>query len=461
MAPVKGGAMPMTDHASDSTRAPETSGRHQVLVVGGGFGGVNVAKALADADVDVTIADRTNHHLFQPLLYQVAAGLLSEGLIAPPLRRVIKNQRNARTVLADVTHFDLDKHFVYGVTPDGRRLHRRYDTLVVAGGATHAYFGNDHWARFAPGMKTLDDARKLRGDILSAFELAETVPDPSLRKALLTFVVVGAGPTGVELVGQVAELAKRVLPREYRWVDTAREIRVILVEAGPAVLGPFHPKLQRYARKHLVKLGVEVRTDTTATDMDADGITLTSAAGVEKIHARTKIWAAGVQASPLARMLAEAAGAETDRAGRVVVLPDCTLPRHPEVFAIGDMVSLNKLPGVAQPAIQEGQYVGKVIRARLEGDGNVPPFAYLDKGSMATIGYRSAVADAFGIRFTGSAGYLMWGFVHVLYLIGWGNRLSTMLVWLRSLVLTKNYPQRIIGLEQARAVDGAADNPRT
>ena len=207
----------------------------------------------------MTIADRTNHHLFQPLLYQVASGLLSEGLIAPPLRRVIKKHRNARTVLANVTHFDLDKHFVYGVTPDGRKLHRRYDTLVVAGGATHAYFGNDHWAGFAPGMKTLEDARRLRSHILSAFECAETVPDPSVRTALLTFVVVGAGPTGVELVGQVAELAKKVLPRGDRWVDTAKEIRVILVKAGPAVLGPFHPKLQRYARNHLVKLGVEVQ----------------------------------------------------------------------------------------------------------------------------------------------------------------------------------------------------------
>src|SRR6202451_559326 len=310
----------MAGQDSSAALAPETSGRHQVLVVGGGFGGVNVAKALAHADVDVTIADRTNHHLFQPLLYQVAAGLLSEGLIAPPLRRVIKDQRNARTVLADVTHFDLDQHFVDGVTSNGRKLHRRYDTLVVAGGATHAYFGNDHWASCAPGIKTLEDARRLRSHILSAFELAETVPDPSLRKALLTFVVVGGGPTGVELVGQVAELAKKVLPREYVWVYTAKAIRFILVEAGPAVLGPFHPKLQRYAHKHLAKLGVEVRTDTTATDMDADSITVKSAAGFEKINARTKIWAAGVQASPLASMLAEATGAEDERAGRSVVL---------------------------------------------------------------------------------------------------------------------------------------------
>ena len=247
-----------------------------------------------------------------------------------------------------------------------------------------------------------------------------------------------------------------VLPGSGRASPSILTVNVSSVRAhrllpSSAILGPFHPKLQRYARKHLVKLGVEVRTDTMATDMDADSITVKSAAGLERINARTKIWTAGVQASPLASMLAEATGAETDRAGRVAVLPDCTLPGHPEVFAIGDMVSLNKLPGVAQPAIQEGRYVGKVIRARLDGDGNVPPFKYFDKGSMATIGYQAAVADAFGIQFTGSVGYLMWAFIHVLYLIGWGNRLSTLLVWLRSLVFTKNYPQRVIAFEQARA----------
>jgi len=423
--------------------------RHQVLVVGGGFGGLSLTKALAHADVDVTIVDRTNHHLFQPLLYQVATGILSEGVIAPPLRGVVKNQANARTVLAEVTRFDLDKKTVHGVSPDGRTLQRRYDTLVVAGGATHAYFGHDEWAAFAPGMKTLEDARRLRSRILSAFEMAETVADPEQRAAFLTFVVIGAGPTGVELAGQVAELAKTVLPREFRWVDIGAETRVVLVEAASTVLGPFDPKLQRYTQRRLTKMGVEVRVNTAATAMSDDSITVKGRDGLERIAARTKIWAAGVQASPLAKMLADATGAQTDRAGRVAVRPDCTLPGHPEVFAIGDMVSLNGLPGVAQPAMQEGKYVGKVIRARLKGNCTVAPFKYFDKGSMATIGRNAAVADAFGMKFTGPVGYLMWGFIHVLYLIGWSNRIITLYSWLRALSFTHHRGERIITVEQA------------
>jgi NADH dehydrogenase len=423
--------------------------RHQVLVVGGGFGGLSVTKALAHADVDVTIVDRTNHHLFQPLLYQVATGILSEGVIAPPLRGVIKNQANARTVLAEVTRFDLDAKTVRGVSPDGRPLQRRYDTLVVAGGATHAYFGHDEWAAFAPGMKTLEDARRLRSRILSAFEMAETIADSEQRAAFLTFVVIGAGPTGVELAGQVAELAKTVLPHEFRWVDTGTETRVLLVEVAPTVLRPFAPKLQRYTQRRLAKMGVEVRLDTAATAMTDDSITVKGPEGQERIAARTKIWAAGVQASPLAKMLSEATGAQTDRAGRVAVRPDCTLPGHPEVFAIGDMVSLNGLPGVAQPAMQEGKYVGKVIRARLKGNGTAAPFKYFDKGSMATIGRNAAVADAFGMKFTGPVGYLMWGFIHVLYLIGWSNRIVTLYSWLRALSFTHHRGERIITFEQA------------
>ena len=423
--------------------------RHRVVVVGGGFGGINVTHALARADVEVTIIDRTNHHLFQPLLYQVATGILPEGLIAPALRNVIRKQANARTLLADVKDLDVRGRLVSAVAPDGRKLTLPYDTLVIAGGATDAYFGHDEWAEFAPGMKTLEDARHLRSHILSAFEMAEVASDPAERAAYLTFVVVGAGPTGVELVGQLAELAHQVLPRDYRSVVTT-EARILLIEAGTAVLGTFHPKLQRYTQRRLEKMGVEVRLSTAAVGLSHNSITVKGSEGEEQIPARTKIWAAGVQASPLAKMIADATGTTTDRAGRVVVLPDCSLPGHPEVFAVGDMISLNQLPGVAQPAIQEGRYVGKLIGARLDGGTPVKPFKYRDKGSMATIGHLSAVTESFGMKFTGVIGYTMWGFVHVLYLIGWGNRLAAIFSWSRALTFTKNRAHRIITFEQAR-----------
>ncbi len=426
-----------------------TSRRHRVVVVGGGFGGINVTHALARADVDVTIVDRTNHHLFQPLLYQVAAGILAEGLIAPALRNVIRKQANARTLLADVQDIDVTGRVVSAVAPDGRKLALPYETLVVAGGATDAYFGHDEWAEFAPGMKTLEDARHLRSHILSAFEMAELADDPAERAAYLTFVVVGAGPTGVELVGQLAELAHQVLPREFRSVSTT-EARILLVEAAPAVLGAFHPKLQRYTRRRLEKMGVEVRLNAAAVAMDHDSITVQHPGGEERIPARTKIWAAGVRASPLAGLLAAATGAETDRGGRIMVRPDCSLPGHPEVFAVGDMISLNELPGVAQPAIQEGKYVGKLIRARLEGRTQAKPFRYFDKGSMATIGHLSAVTESYGLRFTGVIGYTMWGSVHVLYLVGWGNRLAAIYTWARALTFASNRAHRVITFEQAR-----------
>ena len=439
-----------------------TEQRHQVVVVGGGFGGLNATHALAKADVDVTLVDRTNHHLFQPLLYQVATGILPEGLVAPALRSVIKKQANARALLAEVTNLDLDTKVVHAVAADGRRLELAYDTLVVAGGATHSYFGRDQFSEFAPGMKTLEDARHLRSHILSAFEMAELATDLQERSEWLTFVVIGAGPTGVELVGQVAELAHMVLPRDYRSVDTT-EAKILLLEGAGAVLGPFDPKLQRYTQTRLEKMGVEVRLNTLAVDMDQESITVKGPDGVERIPTRTRIWAAGVQASPLAKMLAEATGAETDRAGRVAVNPDCTLAGHPEVFAVGDMVSLNRLPGVAQPAIQEGKYVGKALKARLAGKPRIEPFKYVDKGSMATIGHLHAVADAFGRKFTGVVGYTMWGVVHVTYLVGWGNRLGTVYTWARSLTFTKNRAHRIITFEQAKqeldTAPGAAPVP--
>jgi NADH dehydrogenase len=419
-----------------------------VVVVGGGFGGLNVTRELADADAEVTLVDRTNHHLFQPLLYQVATGILPPGLIAPALRSVIKNQRNARAVLADVQDLDLDRRVVRARGPDGRSVELPYDTLVVAAGSTHSYFGKDQFAEYAPGMKTVEDARYLRDGILSKFEMAELATDPRERAEWLTFVVIGAGPTGVELVGQIAELAHHVLPKDYRSVDT-REARIILLEGAGAVLPPFAPKLQKYTKQRLEKMGVEIRLNTLAVDMDHDSITVKGPGGPETIRTKTRIWAAGVQASPLAKMLAEKAGVETDRAGRVPVGPDCTLAAHPEVFAIGDMVSLDKLPGVAQPALQEGKYVGKLIKARLRGAEPPPPFTYFDKGSLATIGNKTAVADTFGMKFTGFIAYVLWAFVHVLYLIGWGNRLGTLYAWSRALWFSKNRGNRVITFETA------------
>lgn len=425
-----------------------TTTRPRVVIVGGGFGGVNVSKVLARADVDVTLIDQTNHHLFQPLLYQVATGILPEGLIAPALRRVVHKHKNTNVVLGKVTGLDLDTRTVSAHAPNGSWLTLPYDYLVVAAGATHAYFGHDDWAEFAPGMKTLDDARHLRNHILGAFEMAELATNPVERQACLSFVVVGAGPTGVEIVGQIAELAHRVLPGDYRGIDT-RDARIVLVEAGPAVLGPFDERLQHYTSQKLERLGVEVRVGTAATAIDREGITVRHGGDEERIEARTKVWAAGVQASPLAEMLSTATGAETDRAGRIKVRPDCTVPGHPEVFAIGDMVALNGLPGIAQPALQEGRYVGKVIRARLAGEDQTAPFKYFDKGSMATIGRTHAVAHSGGINFTGFIAYLMWAFIHVLYLIGWGNRFGTLYSWGRSLWFTKNRAHRTITLDQA------------
>src|SRR3954467_6815721 len=297
------------------------TGKHRVVVVGGGFGGLNVTRGLDGADVDVTVVDRTNHHVFQPLLYQVAAGILPPGLIAPALRGIIKKERNARALLADVQDLDLDARVVQARGPDGRDVELPYDTLVVAAGATHSYFGNDRFAEFAPGMKTVEDARYLRDAILAKFEMAELATDPTERAEWLTFVVIGAGPTGVELVGQIAELANTVLPRDYRSVDT-REARILLLEGAGAVLPPFDPKLQRYTQHQLEKMGVEVRLNTLAVDMDHDSITMKGPDGLETIRARTRIWAAGVQASPLAKMLAGKAGLPTDPPGRGPGQPD-------------------------------------------------------------------------------------------------------------------------------------------
>ena len=439
--------------ASSTGVAPTGGGRKKVVIVGGGFGGVRAAKALANADLDVTLVDRTNHHLFQPLLYQVATGILSPGLIAPALRRVVKDQRNTRTLLAEVYDIDVVGKVVRALGPNEQNIDLPYDYLVVAGGATHAYFGHDEFARFAPGMKSIEDARMLRSQILGAYELAEISTDEKEREAYLTFVVVGAGPTGVEITGQLAELAQYVLPKEYRAIDTTHA-KIILLDAAPSVLPPFAPKLQKYTQRRLEKMGVEVRLNTAATDMDAESITVKGPKGEDRIVAKTKIWAAGVQASPLAKMLAQATGTETDRAGRLAVDPDCSLPGAEGVYAIGDMVStVDRLPGVAQVAMQQGTYVGRQILNRAKGDTTTPaPFRYFDKGSMATIGARQAVADAMGLKLTGWPAYLLWCYIHVAFLIGWGNRLGTLFNWVRSLRYSRNRGHRLISMTGAKPV---------
>jgi NADH dehydrogenase len=418
------------------------AGRHRVVIVGGGFGGAAAARALARAAVDVTLVDRVNHHLFQPLLYQVATGILSEGSIAPPLRGMFRHQANVRVLLAEVTSIDLDARVVRARVADGDDLELGYDSLIVAAGSGDSWFGHREWAAHAHGMKTLEDARRLRSSILGAFEMAEASEDAEQRAAWQTFVIVGGGPTGVELTGQGAMLAWETLPRDYRAIDTTAT-RIVLVEHGPAVLGGFPDKLRARAERDLREMGVELRTSTAAVAIDAEGVDVEGPDGRERIRAKTVIWAAGVAASPLARMLGEATGAEVDRGGRVAVAPDCSLPGRHEVFAIGDMASLDGLPGVAQPAIQEGRYVAGVIEARLSGWSAPAPFKYFDKGSMATIGRKRAVADAFGVQVAGRTAKAMWAFVHIAYLVGWSNRVGTTMRWMWTLA-SRNRRERLI-----------------
>ena len=413
--------------------AVEGTDRHQVVVIGSGFGGLFGTKALRGADVDVTMVAKTTHHLFQPLLYQVATGILSEGEIAPPTREVLASQKNARVILGEVTDIDLEKRLV-----TSRVLNRvtvtPYDSLLVAAGAGQSYFGNDRFAEFAPGMKSIDDALELRGRIFGAFELAELAEDEEEIERLLTFVVVGAGPTGVEMAGQIAELAHRTLKKDFRRINT-RAARVILVDAAPQVLPPFGHKLGEKTKTDLEKLGVEVQLGAMVVDVDERGLELQDKDGtVRRIDAVTKVWAAGVQASSLGKMLAEQTGAPLDRAGRIGVNPDLTLPGHPEVFVVGDMISLDNLPGVAQVAIQGAKYAAKTIRGRVEGKAPQEPFKYFDKGSMATISRFRAVAMVGKLRLTGFVAWLMWLAVHLVYITGFKNRITALLHWFVSFI---------------------------
>jgi len=406
--------------------------RHRVVVVGAGFGGLFATKALRKAPVDVTLINGTAYHLFQPLLYQVATGILSEGEIAPPIREVLRRQDNARVLLGTVTSIDPQARTVTAVAP-GTSYTVEYDSLIVAAGASQSYFGKDEFAEFAPGMKSIDDALELRGRIFGAFELAELETDPAAIERWLTFVVVGAGATGVEMAGQIAELAHRHLPGQYRNIDP-RQARIILIDALDTVLSTFGDHLSTKALQQLHKMGVEVELGTKVVGVDGTGIEVETKDGRRRIESQTKIWAAGVAAPALSRQLAESTGAQTDRAGRLQVSPDCSIPGHPEIFAVGDMMSLNQLPGVAQVAIQSGRHAAEQIRRRLAGEPAGQAFKYFDKGSLATIARFNAVASVGKLHFAGLPGWLLWLVVHLLYLVGFKNRVTAVMHWFISFI---------------------------
>jgi len=402
--------------------------RHRVVVIGSGFGGLFGTQALKRADVDITLIAKTTHHLFQPLLYQVATGILSEGEIAPATREVLARQKNVRVLLGNVTHIDLEARTVTSKVLD-RETVTPYDSLLVAAGAGQSYFGNDQFAQFAPGMKSIDDALELRGRIFSSFEWAELASTPKEIDRLMTFVVVGAGPTGVEMAGQIAELSRRTLRRDFRRIDTSRA-RIILLDAAPQVLPAFGDQLGTKAAKRLAEIGVEVQLGAMVTNVDATGIDVVDSDGTKRrIEAVTKVWAAGVQASELGAQLAEQSGATIDRAGRVLVNDDLTLPGHAEVFVVGDMAALKGYPGVAQVAIQGARYAADRITRRLSGTAPSGPFEYHDKGSMATISRFSAVASIGKAHFTGFIAWMLWLAVHLVYIIGFKHRLTTLLHW--------------------------------
>ncbi|MGZ4431682.1 MAG: NAD(P)/FAD-dependent oxidoreductase [Gaiellales bacterium] len=423
---------------------------HRVVIVGGGFAGMRAVRALRRAPVEVTLIDRRNFHLFQPLLYQVATGGLSPGEIAMPLRAIVRRQRNTQVVMGEVASLDVDAQLVR--LASGREL--GYDSLIVATGATHAYFGHDEWRTFAPGLKSIEDALELRARILNAFEQAELEDDPHRIAAWLTFVVVGAGPTGVEMAGQIAEMARDTLRHDFRRIDPT-QARVVVLDAVERALGTFPEPLSRRAMRDLEALGVNVRTGHTVTGVEARGVRVTHHAGEDWIEARTVVWAAGVAASPVARELAAATGSAVDRAGRLPVLPDLTLPGHPEIFVCGDMITLidpatgHPLPGVAPVAMQQGRHAGRTVAAAAAGRPPPGPFRYRDKGALATIGRRRAVADIRGLRLTGTIAWLVWIFVHLVYLIGFQNRLLVLTRWAFSYV-TRNRGARLITEPRSR-----------
>ena len=400
---------------------------HRVVIVGGGFGGLYAARSLRHADVDLTLIDRRNFHLFQPLLYQVATGALSPGEIASPLRYVLNRQKNTRVLLGEVVDVDVAARAV--VLKDETRV--PYDTLIVATGATHHYFGHPEWVRFAPGLKTIEDATEIRTRLLLAFERAEKEADPAERRANLTFVVVGAGPTGVELAGALGEISRDTLRKDFRSINPA-DANIFLIEGTDRVLPPYPPELSRAAERSLIGLGVQTRVGSLVTQIDEKGVTVKSGATETRIAAKTVVWAAGVQASPLGKALADRTGAALDKVGRITVAPDLSLPGHPEILVIGDLAHFEQdgkqVPGVAPTAMQQGRYAAHLIVARL-GNRKTKPFHYWDKGSLATIGRNHAVADIGPFRLSGLVAWVIWLFIHLLYIVEFENRMLILFQW--------------------------------
>ena len=425
-----------------SVSSQRALGLHRIVIVGGGFGGTRVAHKLSHLPVEITLLDRVNHHLFQPLLYQVATGELSEGQIAPALRGMYRREKAVRVLLGEVESIDSEQRIVHARSAEP--LHVAYDTLVLAAGSVDSYFGHDDWARWAMSMKTLDDADRIRSHILGAFEMAEQLPAGEERDAWMTFAIVGAGPTGVELAGQLSVLVERVLRDEYRAIDPS-SARIILLDAVADVLPSFSAPLRRRARRDLEDLGVDVRSEHSVVGVDERGLDVDGPGGHERIAARTIVWSAGVQAAPLAQQFSRAAGVEPGRGGRIPVGGDLTVAGHPEVFVVGDMAGIEGVPGLAPAAIQQGAYAAKVIAARLQGRPAPRPFHYVDKGTLATIGRQRAVADVKGLRFSGLPAFLLWAVVHLYYLVGWGNRVGTVTRWMWSL-LARNRREQVISV---------------
>src|SRR5215467_10806135 len=402
----------------------ETSGSRRVVIVGGGFAGLFAARQLGRAPVQVTLIDRAEHHLFQPLLYQCATGILSEGKIAAPLRELLAKRRNVEFQLAQVTGIDAAARTVTARRPLGEEIEFGYDYLILAAGVRQSYFGHDEYAAFAPGMKSIEDALKIRRRVFGAFELAESATDPAERKRWLTFALVGAGPTGVELAGQIRELATKTLRDEYRHIKPA-DARVLLFDGGAAPLAPFGPKLSAKAAATLDKLGVEQHMHSIATQIDGTGLSVRGEDGTETHYdAATVLWTAGVAAPAVATTIAQATGAKQDRAGRIEVGPDLSIPGHPEIMVTGDVMSLDKLPGVAEVAMQTGLYAGRRIRHQLRGETYKKPFRYYDLGSAAYLSRGRAVVSVGKLQFAGFPGWVVWLFIHIGFLTGYRNRIG-------------------------------------